>query len=109
MEYMQQYIKEQGDTSLCNVTEQRKVPIIQEQDREATGAARSELSGSKRLSTRPRGKDIREQRPDAALDVLAAGDSTSTGGGAQDSTATGSTRHADRSINSSMSALRSAR
>ena len=40
---------------------------------EATGAARSELSGSKRLSTRPRGKDIREQRPDAALDVLAAG------------------------------------
>ena len=52
----------------------------------------------------------REQRPDAALDVLAAGDSTSTGGGAQDSTTeTGSTRHADRSINSSMSASRSAR
>ena len=75
---------------------------------EATGAARSELSGSKRPSTRPRGKDIREQRPDAALDVLAAGDSTSTEG-AQDSTLTGSTRHADRTINSSMSASRSAR
>ena len=53
---------------------------------EATGAARSELSRSKRPSARPRGKDIREQRPDAALDVLAAGNSTSTGGGAQDST-----------------------
>ena len=29
--------------------------------------------GSKRPSTRPRGGGIREQRPDAALDVLAAG------------------------------------
>ena len=64
--------------------------------------------GSERPSTRPRGGDIREQRTDAALDVLAAGDSTSTGG-AQDSTTTSSTRHADRSINSSMSASRSAR
>ena len=45
--------------------------------------------GSKRPSTRPRGGGIREQRLDAALDVLAAGDSTSTGG-AQDSTTTGS-------------------
>ena len=36
-------------------------------------------SGSKRPSTRPRGGDNREQRPDAALDVLGA-DSTSTGG-----------------------------
>ena len=36
------------------------------------------------------------------------GDSTSTGG-VQDSTTTSSTRHADRSINSSMSASRSAR
>ena len=51
---------------------------------EVTGATRSEFSGSKRPSTRPRGGDIREQRPDAALDVLAAGNSTSTGG-AQDS------------------------
>ena len=32
VEYMQQYVKEQGDTSLCNVTEQGKVPIIQEQE-----------------------------------------------------------------------------
>ena len=45
---------------------------------------RHEQLGSKRPSTRPRGGDIREQRPDAALDVLAAGNSTSTGG-AQDS------------------------
>ena len=36
------------------------------------------------------------------------GDSTSTGG-VQDSTTTSSTRHVDRSINSSMSASRSAR
>ena len=54
-------------------------------------------------------EDIREQRPDAALDVLAAGDSTSTGGAQDSTTETGSTRHADRSINSSMSASRSAR
>ena len=30
-------------------------------------------SGSTRLSSRPRDGDIREQRPDAALDVLCAG------------------------------------
>ena len=66
--------------------------------------------GAKDLQQGLAERDIREQRPDAALDVLAAGDSTRTGGGAQDSTTeTGSTRHADRSINSSMSASRSAR
>ena len=32
MEYMQKYVKEQGDTSLCNVNKRRKVPIIQEQE-----------------------------------------------------------------------------
>ena len=106
MEYMQKYVKEQSDTW---TTGERSRSSRSKSRSEATGAARSELSGSKRPSTRPRGKDIREQRPDAALDVLAAGNSTSTGGGAQDSTLTGSTRHVDRSINSSMSASRSAR
>ena len=32
MEYMQKYVKEQGDTSLGNVNKRRKVPIIQEQE-----------------------------------------------------------------------------
>ena len=40
---------------------------------DATGAARSEQLGSKRPFSRPRGGYKREQRPDAALDVLAAG------------------------------------
>ena len=76
MEYMQKYVKEQGDTSLCNVNKnkERSRSSRSKSRSEVTGAARSELSGSKRPSTRPRGGGIREQRPDAALDVLAAGE-----------------------------------
>ena len=58
-------------------------------------------SASTRPSTGPRDGDIREQRPDAALDVHSVA-RTSTGNNKN------STRHADRSINSSMSASRSA-
>ena len=69
------------------------------------GAARSEqLGGAKDL---PQGLAMgynREQRPDEALDVLAAGREEH-----KTPTVTGSTRHADQSINSSMSASRSAR
>ena len=50
---------------------------------------------------------IREQRPDAALDVLAAGTAQAREEH-KTSTETGSTRHIDRSVNSSMSASRSA-
>ena len=111
MEYMQKYVKEQGDTSLCNVNKKEKGPDhpgarVAVKRQEQLGVS---SPGSRRPSTRPRGGGIREQRPDAALDVLAAGDSTGTGGAQDSTTETGSTRHADRSINSSMSASRSAR
>ena len=49
----------------------------------------------------------REQRPDAALDVLSAGTAQARED-QRDSTTTGSTRHADRSISLGMSASRSA-
>ena len=49
----------------------------------------------------------REQRPDAALDVLSAGTAQAREE-QRDSTTTGSTRHADRSISLGMSASRSA-
>ena len=42
MDYMQKYVKEQGDTSLCNVTEQGKVPIIQEQESQRSDRSSSE-------------------------------------------------------------------
>ena len=97
----------QEEHDVDHMTEQRQDPITQEQamisqshPSHAAGGAcwrggrrvavgRHEQlgvssQGAKDPSTRPRGGDIREQRPDAALDVLAAGDSTSTGG-AQDS------------------------
>ena len=111
MEYMQKYVKEQGDTSLCNVNNRRKVPITQEQ--------KSQLKRQEQLGVSSQGaRDLPQGLAEGEfassdrtrrLDVLAAGNSTSTRGGAQDSTLTGSTRHADRSINSSMSASRSAR
>ena len=69
---------------------------------------RRSSSGSKGPSTRPRGGDIREQRPDAALDVLSAGTAHAREE-QRDSTATGSTRHADRSISLGMSVSRGAR
>ena len=65
-------------------------------------------SGAKDL---PQGLAVgynREQRPDAALDVLAAGTAQAREEH-KTPTVTGSTRHVDRSINSSMSASRSAR
>ena len=42
--------------------------------------------GAKDFPQGPRGMDIREQRPDAALDVLAAGWTATSTGGAQDPT-----------------------
>ena len=51
---------------------------------------------------------IRERRPDAPSVVLAAADSTSTGGAKAPSETQGSTRHEDRSISHDMSASRSA-
>ena len=65
-------------------------------------------SGAKDL---PQGLAVgynREQRLDAALDVLAAGTAQSREEH-KTPTVTGSTRHVDRSINSSTSASRSAR
>ena len=71
---------------------------------EKNGGSRNEHLGSTRPSTRPRDKDIRAQRLDAALDVLSAA-CTSTGWRTTGSTNTeGSTRHADWSIITSMSA-----
>ena len=64
-------------------------------------------SGAKDL---PQGLAVgynREQRPDAALNVLAAGTAQAREEH-KTPTVTGSTRHVDRSINSSMSASRSA-
>ena len=76
---------------------------------EATGAARGEqLGGAKDLPQSLAMGYNREQRPDAALDVLAAGTAQAREEH-KTPTVTDSIRHADWSINSSMSASRSAR
>ena len=112
MEYMQQYVKEQGDTSLCNVNkvekgtttlneDQGEVPTVEE-DRDTEkesdhpehpshaaegvrwkGGRKVAVMRQEQLGVSSSGaKDLpqglavgydREQRPDAALDVLAAG------------------------------------
>ena len=75
MEYMQKYVKEQGDTSLQREQQQEKGPDhpgarVAVKGKEQLGVS---SQGGKRPFTRPRGGGIREQRPDSALDVLAAG------------------------------------
>ena len=113
------------------MTKQRKDPITQEQamtsqshPSHAAGGARwrdgrrvavrrqeqlgVSSSGAKDLQQGLAEGYIREQRPDAALDVLAAGTAQAREEH-KTPTVTGSTRHVDRSINSSMSASRSAR
>ena len=60
------------------------IPQAAARSQEQPRGSRNEHLGSTRPSTRPRDGDIREQRPDAALDVL---------GGARERTRTDSTRH----------------
>ena len=108
---MQKYVKEQGDTSLCSVNKRRKVPDhpgarVAVKRQEQLGVS---SQGAKDLPQGLAEGEFASSDPAAALDVLAAGTAQARGGGAQDSTTTGSTRHANRSINSSMSASRGAR
>ena len=167
MEYMQQYVKEQGDTPLCNVNrvekgtgtldeDQGEVPTVGEDRDTIHGSegvrwrsgrrvavrqqddaqvdrdwpeeginAVSSVSSVRRTNASRRQEQLEvnnsEKRQDFrqggfAMGFVATrrgvgrawcGDSTSTGG-ARSSTATSSTRHADRSISKGMSASRSA-
>ena len=104
----------QEEHDVDHMTKQRKDQIIQDfsvrpkSRGEATGAARSEQPREQKTFHKASRRENSRAATGRGAGRACCGYSTGTGG-AQDSTATGSTRHADRSINSSMSASRGAR